>query len=88
MLKMQDILLAQEMAKQNNNGNFMDSLVGGMQTGQKIGEILKNSGVFGGSTPDATQSLTSAVSNIGNIAGASAVPVAGMGAIPPIPPVV
>lgn len=81
---MQDILSAMEMAKQGNGGNPVDSLVGGMQTGQKIGEILKNSGLFGSPTPDATQTAGSIVSNVGNVAGMSAVP----SVIPPIPPVV
>ena len=61
---MQDILSAMEMAKQSNNGNFVNSLVGGMQTGQKIGEILKNSGLFGGSAAGATQGATAAASAV------------------------
>ena len=81
---MQDILSAMEMAKQGNGGNPVNSLVSGFQSGQKIGEIIKNSGLFGGSTPDATQTAGSIVSNVGNVAGMSAVP----GAVSPIPPVV
>lgn len=88
MLRMQDILSAMEMAKQGNGGNPVDSLVGGFQSGQKIGEILKNSGLFGSSTPDATQTAGSIVSNVGNVAGMSAVPGAVPSVIPPIPPVV
>lgn len=60
MLSLTDILQAKNGFKQENDGNSQDTvnnMLGGVQSGIKISDLLKNAGILGGSQAGAVSAV-------------------------------